>query len=190
MTCITSGPTPSPRQEAPPVRLSLIRPDTGPHQIDGAWWPRSRDLTEELPPLLTALNHRWGCITRVTADSSMWLASPRRIALADRVVHLNWSSAGGRRRTICLLSLGIGRVDLLVIPPGTAATAAQRLMSSAVDPYFWATASNLVETGEARTGGNSAQWSSPPQEEGVWESEGGAPTRAGPTPHNNASGTR
>lgn len=55
-----------------PTRLSLVRPEAGPHWIDSAWWPHSRDLTDELPILLASLNHRWGRITRVTVHTEMW----------------------------------------------------------------------------------------------------------------------
>jgi len=128
MTSTISAPSSAP-QEARPVRLALAGPGTGLHRIDGAWWPRSHDLCDELPALLTALNARWGCITRVTVDSAMWLASPRRMALADRVVHLNWCGTTAGRHTVCLLSYGVGRCDLLVVPPETPADEAHRLLA-------------------------------------------------------------
>ncbi|MFE1553753.1 DUF5994 family protein, partial [Streptomyces sp. NPDC058734] len=36
--------------------------------LDGAWWPRSRDVTIELPALITALTAHLGPITRVGLD--------------------------------------------------------------------------------------------------------------------------
>ncbi|MDJ1134892.1 DUF5994 family protein [Streptomyces iconiensis] len=115
-------------------RFALHPPHTGVHRIDGAWWPRSRDLTDELPPLLAALEDRWGRITRVTVDSGMWLASSRRMTFGDRVVHLNWSAGMGHRDTVCLLSLGVGRCDLTVVPPEATAAEAHRALTAASRP--------------------------------------------------------
>ncbi|MET7764363.1 DUF5994 family protein [Streptomyces sp. NPDC005393] len=114
-----------------PTRLSLVRPEAGPHWIDGAWWPHSRDLTDELPILLASLNHRWGRITRVTVHTEMWPACPRRMPFTDRVVHINRSGADGSRHKICLLSYGVGRCDLLVVAPDTPPAEARRLMAGA-----------------------------------------------------------
>lgn len=111
-------------------RFTLRPPHTGIHRIDGAWWPRSRDLTDELPPLLAALAERWGRITRVTVDSDMWLASSRRMAFGDRVVHLNWSAGMGHRHSVCLLSLGVGRCDLTVVPPEATPAQAERVLAA------------------------------------------------------------
>lgn len=46
-------------QDPSPVRLQLKPegPTTG--FVDGAWWPRSRDLAAELPSLATALRTGW-----------------------------------------------------------------------------------------------------------------------------------
>ncbi|MCP3816645.1 DUF5994 family protein [Streptomyces sp. A3M-1-3] len=112
-----------------PVRLALAGPEGGPRRIDGAWWPRSHDLRDELPSLLAALSARWGRITRVTVDGTQWLAGPRRMAVAGRVVHINRSAAAADRRRICLLSYGVGRCDLVVVPPHTPVDEAARVMA-------------------------------------------------------------
>ncbi|WP_455356135.1 DUF5994 family protein [Streptomyces sp. SYSU K217416] len=119
-----------------PVRLALAGPETGPRRIDGAWWPRSPDLREELPGLLAALSARWGRITRVRVDATQWLAGARRMAVAGRVVHINRSAAAGDRRRICLLSYGVGRCDLVVVPAYIPADEAARLMADWVRPSW------------------------------------------------------
>jgi hypothetical protein len=48
--------------------------------------------------------------------------------LGGRVVHIKRSAAAPRPNTICLLSYGVGRCDLLVVPPGTQPAAAHRVM--------------------------------------------------------------
>ncbi|WP_349636854.1 DUF5994 family protein [Streptomyces sp. 549] len=52
-----------------PVRLSLRPPGPLSGLLDGAWWPRRRDLTRGLPSLTGLLNPPWGRIARGMADS-------------------------------------------------------------------------------------------------------------------------
>lgn len=114
----------------PPVRLTLAPPGAGPYRLDGAWWPRSHDLARELPRLLAALEQRWPRITRITVSRSMWRTGPRQLILADRVLHINRSDVTHRPSAICLLSYGVGRCDLLVVPPGATPSEGHRLLSA------------------------------------------------------------
>src|SRR5690349_17723175 len=52
---------------APTARLALkaVSPSPGHVELDGAWWPRSRDLTHELSALADVLDPLWGRITHV-----------------------------------------------------------------------------------------------------------------------------
>ncbi|MFH9426106.1 DUF5994 family protein [Streptomyces sp. NPDC017529] len=127
----TTGVPPTAPQRSLPARFALLPQGTGLHRIDGAWWPRTRHLATELPPLLDALAPRWGRITRVTVDNLMWNTGPHRLVLGRRVIHISRSIGMGHRHTVCLLSLGTGRCDLLVIPPDTPAERAGRLMANA-----------------------------------------------------------
>ena len=56
--------------------------------LDGAWWPRSRDIGAELPALLSALTEHLGPLTRVGLDATAWEGLPTRIVVGDRVVHV------------------------------------------------------------------------------------------------------
>lgn len=38
--------------------------------LDGAWWPRSRDIGAELPSLISALAEHLGPVTRVGLDAT------------------------------------------------------------------------------------------------------------------------
>lgn len=111
-----------------PPRLAMSRPDAGPHRFDGVWWPRSHDLGHGLPGLLSVLEDRWPGITRVTVSRAMWRIRPRTLLLNGRVVHINRSAATPRPNTICLLSYGVGRCDLLVVAPGTTPARARDIM--------------------------------------------------------------
>lgn len=114
----------------PAARLTLLPPGTGLHLIDGAWWPRSHDLGRELPGLITALEERWPHITRVTVSRSMWHVRPGTLLIDGRELHISQSESVPQPHTICLLSYGIGRCDLLVIPPEETPAEAHRLMNA------------------------------------------------------------
>ncbi|KOU49130.1 DUF5994 family protein [Streptomyces sp. WM6378] len=117
-----------------PVRLRLTPPTAGPYLIDGAWWPRTDDLTAELPSLIHALPHSWPQIAQVAVNPGMWSAFPGRILVANHVIRLHRATGRHTPNTICLLAPGRGRWDLLVVPPLTAKAEAARLMSSATAP--------------------------------------------------------
>ncbi|MFD8308871.1 DUF5994 family protein, partial [Streptomyces sp. NPDC059690] len=44
----------------PAARLALKRDGASRGILDGAWWPRSRDLLSELPALTDVLDPLWG----------------------------------------------------------------------------------------------------------------------------------
>jgi hypothetical protein len=84
--------------------------------------------------LLAVLPRSWGEITIVTVNSAMWSAIPRRIQVGDHVVRLGAAAVQHAPPTICLVSPGHGRWDLLVVPPETPESAAESLMVSAAEP--------------------------------------------------------
>ncbi|MDT0405775.1 MULTISPECIES: DUF5994 family protein [Streptomyces] len=170
MTATVSPPlTSQDRRPASPVRLSLAPAGSAPALLDGAWWPRSRDLTAELPALASVLDPLWGRITRVTVNPAQWPVVPRKVAVAGHVVKVGWFRFEQDEHELLLLSYHVGRWNLLVVPPRTDPAAAMWLMAAASDPRRTSSASSLVAeaarltvTAEAdRTG------------EAVWESEGG-----------------
>ncbi|MEV6011792.1 DUF5994 family protein [Streptomyces sp. NPDC051976] len=124
-----------PAWQGPRARLSLVREGLGPVRIDGAWWPRSPDLVNELPPLLAALAERWGYITHVTVDGSMWLPGASAMVLGGRTLRIIRSTSAGHRHTACLLIRGVGRCDLIVVPPDAPEYQARRLMAATVVRY-------------------------------------------------------
>ncbi|MFD4413632.1 DUF5994 family protein [Streptomyces sp. NPDC058475] len=120
-----------PLPSQPRARLRLAPHSVLPRRIDGAWWPRSRDLLTELPLLIGALPRGWGQITAVTVNTAMWPTSPGRMLVANHVVRLRRSTGSHGRHTVCLLSQGRGRWDLLVVPPEVDAVDAEPLMAAA-----------------------------------------------------------
>ncbi|MEV6741039.1 DUF5994 family protein [Streptomyces sp. NPDC051104] len=106
-------------------------------RIDGAWWPRSYDLTVELPGLLAGLPHHWGHISSVLVNGPMWSLPGDGMLVADQMVHLRRTDTPRAEHTVCLLAPGHGRWDLLVVPPAATEAEAERLMdtASADDPH-------------------------------------------------------
>ena len=114
------------------VRLTLMHP--GPAQtpmLDGAWWPRSSSLSDELPGLITELRHRDLPITRVTYNPELWDPAPRRLRADGRVIRLGWFRSIDRHLLCLTGGYGDDRLELLVVPPETSAAVAARAMTLA-----------------------------------------------------------
>ncbi|AYN37764.1 hypothetical protein D9753_00830 [Streptomyces dangxiongensis] len=155
------------------LRLVLAPAGTSPALIDGAWWPRSRDLTTELPALIEVLDPLWGRITRVTVNPTSWPVIPRKVPVRGHVVHVGWFEAEQDPHELLLLSCTIGRWDLLVIPPETDPATAARLMTKASDPSRSLTASALVRDSAGFRSSQEEASASDSVLEAVWDSEGG-----------------
>ncbi|ANS70691.1 hypothetical protein SLINC_8467 [Streptomyces lincolnensis] len=110
------------------VRLETTHDRRG--VLDGAWWPRSRDISAELPALITALTEYLGPITRVGLDAAAWDALPTRLVVEDRVVRIDSFPVGDD--TILVTRGEADHFSLLVVPPPTAPDAARAAMAEAV----------------------------------------------------------
>ncbi|MCQ0024870.1 DUF5994 family protein [Streptomyces somaliensis DSM 40738] len=114
--------------------------------LDGAWWPRSRDITEELPALVSALVEHLGPITRVGLDAAAWDGLPVRLVIDDRVVHITSFPVGDD--TVLITRGERDHFSLLVVPPDTPLEAARAAMVQAVRADNVAQARQiLVDTG-------------------------------------------
>jgi hypothetical protein len=119
---------------APPAaRLALKTDGLSRGLLDGAWWPRSRDLLTELPLLTAVLDPLWGRTTRVAVNPAHWPVIPRKVPVDGHVVKVGWFTLEIDPHKLLLLSYGIGRWDLLVVPPEADAESAARLMAAASD---------------------------------------------------------
>lgn len=187
MTVITERPpTATPIAEPadyPPVRLSLKPPGPPSGLLDGAWWPHSRDLTRELAFLTDVLDPLWGRITRVTVNPTHWPVVPRKVLVNGHVVKVGWFRQEQDPHQLMLRSYRVGRWDLLIVPPGATAAAAERLMAAACDPRVVSTGSALMAA--ESEGRPAAPADADPQgrkQTDAWEAEGGAmAARAGTT---------
>ncbi|MGW2834089.1 DUF5994 family protein [Streptomyces sp. NPDC001286] len=143
-----TGQRASPERELPSflpqARLTLRPPTFPPGPVSGAWWPRSDDLAAELPALIEAFDTSWGRVTRMTAHRDTWRQAPCDLPVDGHTVRAAWLTSGFDPHCVRLFAYGVGRRDLLVVPPGTTEPAAQRLMSAAADPAHHLTASALL----------------------------------------------
>ncbi len=115
----------------PRFRLKPTAPQSG--YVDGAWWPRSDDLSAELPDLLAVLSVRLGRIERVLYRLSDWRSAPRKLDAGGGPVKLD----GYERQpisTVSLLGSGFRRLDLLVVAVCADASDAHATMMRAAHP--------------------------------------------------------
>jgi hypothetical protein len=160
-----------------PLRLTLAPAGAPPALIDGAWWPRSRNLTEQLPALVECLDPLWGQITRVAVSRTFWPVIPGEVPAHGHMVRVGWSNAGQDPHKLLLLSYTFGCWSLLVIPPETGPATAARLMAMATDPSRSLTATGLIHEAERFRAAAEAAVDSDSLREAVWDSEGGHDAR-------------
>lgn len=109
-------PPPSPVASA---RVLFRQPVTEDGFLDAAWWPRSHDLTAELPALMDILWLASRDVMRVSYALDFWDPAPRRLSVTGRIVRLG----GFHTQMPGLLTLidawGRDRINVMVIPPDT-----------------------------------------------------------------------
>jgi hypothetical protein len=136
------------------LRLETTRSREG--ILDGAWWPRSRDIGAELPSLITALTAHLGPISRVGLDASAWDALPTRLIVDDRVVHIDSFAVGDD--TVLITRGDQDYFTLLVVPPQATPDAARAAMARAVQADNVTPAEQiLIETGTSPAHGESSR---------------------------------
>ncbi|WP_328608735.1 DUF5994 family protein [Amycolatopsis sp. NBC_00345] len=125
----TEAPVPEPPRHAVRLRLKPKAPRTG--YVDGAWWPRSRDLAAELPSLLTVLAVRLDQVERVTFNLAAWPATPRRLRFEDADVRLEGFRSQPAATVTVVGAWDRHRLTLLVVPPETDPVAAHGILMTA-----------------------------------------------------------
>lgn len=128
---MSSGPhaqTTAPGTHSPlRLRLKPNGPSTG--FVDGAWWPRSRDLAAEVPALAEELAVRLGPAQRVAFGLSSWDTPPRRFLVGDSRVRLEGFLHQDQH--IVHVTGDRGRISLLLVPPATEEHAARDALTAA-----------------------------------------------------------
>jgi hypothetical protein len=164
---------PSPPSEP---RLSLAPIRAGRAVLDGGWWPRSWDPLAELPGLVLALFDRYGPIRNLILSSDAWDGRFRRLAIGATVVRVGWFAS--LDATVLVATTGSGnQLDLLVVPPDTAAAVAERAMAAAADPTNVRHARDILGAGPAPSAGAAETGADP---DPVRDDEGGHAASNGP----------
>ena len=112
------------------ARLTLRRSEDR-RTLDGAWWPRSRDLAEELPALFAVWPSKAGYITRAVVAARDWDSTPSKVSIPLRrgQVKTDLLPADTTHHAVLIMLEGAS-YSLVVIPPTTSPeTAAQYLDS-------------------------------------------------------------
>ena len=136
--------------------------------VQGAWWPHSDGLTDELPALLAALSLRFGPIERVGFHESDWLPAPRSIE--HRGAEVTLEGGRGSSNVISVVGERFGRLTLLVVPPHADAVDAYAALTTAASANDASTPDQLLGINAGRAE-NARRRVIAVQR---WESEGGA----------------
>jgi hypothetical protein len=109
------------------TRLTLCERDASEAAVDGVWWPKSLDLSLELPDLVTVFNLWVGSVRRVVYDPTAWLPAPPRVIRRNEMVSLDpyrlvYSD------TIYLKGTRSRDAVLFVLSPASSGEDAQRLL--------------------------------------------------------------
>ncbi|WP_078277688.1 DUF5994 family protein [Mycobacteroides franklinii] len=132
-------------QSSDPVRLRLKPDGDWSGYVDGAWWPHSRDIAQELPTVLDAAASRLGTVKRVIYRIQEWDAAPRQLRYGDRMVSLD-GYRYQRADTVYISDLDRRQLVLLVIPPMTDPHVAHDAMTKAATPGSTSAPTALLPT--------------------------------------------
>jgi Family of unknown function (DUF5994) len=140
--------------------------------VDGAWWPRSDDLTTELPSLIAVLSVRRGAISRVMYNLNEWRTTPTEIVTGGRAVQLD-GYRGHLSNTVEVFGAKGNKIVLLVVPAHTDPEQAHAIVTAAaasgnvssVDPLLMISAKDR-ESRKKRAAARER-----------WNSQGGATSR-------------
>ncbi|MDJ1131526.1 DUF5994 family protein [Streptomyces iconiensis] len=112
--------------------------------LDGAWWPRTRDVRGELPALLSTLTAHFGRITRVGLDAEAWEGVQKPLFVDGHLVHIDWSPLGDD--TVIVTRGDYDHFCLLAVPPEATYEEAQAALGMAVRTDNEATGTQILAT--------------------------------------------
>lgn len=160
-----------------PGRLRLAPYHRHPGALDGAWWPRSRDLDQELRALMDTWEVRLGPLTRALVNPRHWPEISPKTYLNGKVLKVSSFVEQDANKLILFSRTTNQRWDLLVVPPETERAEAIRMMAAASETGNVSTASELVagagiDAPEPDDRSAEKSWTTR-KREAVWEWEGG-----------------
>lgn len=114
-------------------RLGLKPYRSASEHLDGAWWPRSTNLADELPALVASLSDRLGRVVMVGYRRNGWHETPALIEIAgDTIELLGFTS--DEPTSVILFGEDGRHVTLHVVRPDTGEDAARRELQRAAVP--------------------------------------------------------
>jgi hypothetical protein len=137
-------------RDAEEARLQLSPNELASPHLDGAWWPRSAELTAALPGLVEDLSDRLGEVAFVGYHQSAWTQAPPQMQIGGENVLLQGFTSD-EPATIILIGHDGRRVTLRVIATGESEVAAQQQLHAAADDHGDSAASNRAEQVVARS---------------------------------------
>jgi hypothetical protein len=163
------------------TRLALRDTGAAGAAWDGAWWPRSRLLVDELPGLIAALAGRYPAFAHVSYSLVFWNDAPQSLTVGGHTVRLGGSPAMNPYSLRLTGPAGAAAVNLLVVAPeADLALAARSLGVVAGDgaPLGWSagTATAAATVARARPGRRRPRTVAASPER-AWENEGGSTAR-------------
>jgi uncharacterized protein DUF5994 len=156
------------------LRLKLKPRTRSSGHVDGGWWPRSRDLSVELPPLARVLAVRLSSVHRVDFSRAGWIPAPTSIEVDGHIIRLEGSDVQDEN-LLHVIGRDGRRVILVVVPPAASDAAGHSAIVAAGRRGYPDTPTQILTTCGLR--GRAAGTSKPPgiadggQER--WEADGG-----------------
>jgi hypothetical protein len=127
-----------------PLRLRMAaHPGRG--ELDGGWWPQSRDLGVELADLVDHFPPEWGRILLATISPPDWDPAPRRIPVARGHVKVG-SFPCDDTHLVLLKTADHPRLRVLVVPADMSSDQGDEALLAAATPGYAHTAACLLDT--------------------------------------------
>jgi hypothetical protein len=143
---------------SPPPRLALSK-SVGLGALDGAWWPRSRNLETELADLVDSFPATSGRIVHAVYSRPDWRPAHRRIKVKWGVIKVgSFPNDDSHRILLTLSSREI--LHIMVIPPHSSPALALAVMVTAASPGNRDSAATILEDAQqADDEDAAARWS-------------------------------
>jgi hypothetical protein len=95
--------------------VRLRRPPDFDGNEDGAWWPRSGDVTQ-IADFARALSAQVGPVHRITLNPALWTTHPRLLDLDGRKLRIDWFDSA--RPDVVSVRRGYQRrLQIVLVPP-------------------------------------------------------------------------
>ena len=114
-------------------RLQLKPYRSASEHIDGAWWPRSYDLVEELPALVTSVSERLGRVVMVGYRRNGWHDTPPLAEIGGHTIEL-LGFTSDEPASVILIGADGRHLTLHVIRPDTSQEVALQALEEARVP--------------------------------------------------------